>query len=211
MILWGTTNLKSSIEQGEFNCPQCQAVSPYTLKKSTEYFTIYFIPVIPLGVRGKFVECNQCRGAFTEAILSYDPTAEKVATQVTVFRILVAFMVHFQKTGVTHVTSCQSAYSELLGQEIPVEIVEHELQLALEPDSSPKNYILSEGATFAPDAKLQMMASAMDIIESEPVDNEHSRMVLAEFSQMLGFPEADFEQVLEVVAEISLMSKPGLE
>jgi hypothetical protein len=203
MIIWGTTNLKSTVGTGIFNCPQCQSEAPYTLKKATQFFTLYFIPLIPLGSQGQFVECNQCKGTFTEEILNYDPEEEERATQAAVFRILVAFMVKFHKTGEHHVAACQRAYSRLLDTEVPTEIVERELELAMKPDSIPENYIASEGNTFATEAKLQILASARNIILAEDVDNEHVQNLVGEFAMMLNLPEDDFEQIYEVVTEIA--------
>lgn len=203
MIIWGTTHLKSVVDSGVFNCPQCQSEVPYTRKKATEYFTLYFIPLFPLGARGRFIECNICNGTYTEEILSYDPDAEKVANQAAVFRILIAFMVHFRKTGVPHVQACQAAYSQLLDQDVPAEIVEKELQLALQPGSSPDAYIRSEGATFATEAKLQILASAKNILTAESADEEHVRMIMTQFCDLLGLPKEDFEQIYEVVNELA--------
>lgn len=205
MIVWGTTHLKSKIDEGVFNCPQCEKESPYTLKKATEYFTLYFIPIFPLGARGQFVECNICRGSYTEEILSFDPEAEEMAIQAAVFRILVAFMVRFHKTSELHVNACQRAYSRLLDQDVPTEIVEKELQLALQPGSDPEKYIRGEGNTFATEAKLQILASAKNIVTAEDVDPEHTKMVMEEFMVMLDLPREDYDQIIEVVDEVAAM------
>jgi len=203
MIIYGTTHIKSTVSTGDFNCPQCQAPAPYALKKATQFFTLYFIPLIPLGSRGKFVECKQCKGTFTEEILQYDPEEEERSTQAAVFRILVAFMVKFHKTGEPHVAACQRAYSRLLDTDVPTEIVERELQLAMQPNSTPENYISSEGNTFATEAKLQILASAKNIVLAEDVDEEHVSALISEFSVMLNLPRDDFDQIYEVVTEIA--------
>jgi len=203
MLIWGTTQLKSVVETGVFDCPQCQCETQYKRKKATEYFTLYFIPLIPLGFRGFVTECQQCKLTYTDDVLNFDPDAEKITNQAAVFRILISFMVYFHKTSEQHVEACQATYSRLLEQDVPVEIVEKELQLAMEPDAVPQAYIESEGNTFSTEAKLQILASAKFIVLAESVDEEHVQLVIGQCSEMMGLPGEDFEQIYEVVSQLA--------
>ena len=71
MIIFGTRGVKSTIEQGTFNCPQCESNQSYKLRKVTQFFTLYFIPLIPLGKKGEYVECQSCKGTFIPNVLKY--------------------------------------------------------------------------------------------------------------------------------------------
>jgi len=73
MIIFGTRGVKSTMEQGEFLCPQCASNKNYKHKKVTRFFTLYFIPLIPLGRIGEFVECQTCRGTYVPRVLDYKP------------------------------------------------------------------------------------------------------------------------------------------
>ncbi|WP_407933304.1 zinc-ribbon domain-containing protein [Galbibacter pacificus] len=64
MIIFGTRGIKSTIKSGDFNCPRCDTSKPYRHRKVTKFFTLYFIPIIPLGSAGEYVECNHCKGTF---------------------------------------------------------------------------------------------------------------------------------------------------
>jgi len=77
MIFFGTRGVKSTMEEGNFICPQCATDQAYKHKKVTRFFTLYFIPLIPLGKAGEFVECQNCQGTFVPRVLDYDPEAEK--------------------------------------------------------------------------------------------------------------------------------------
>ncbi len=68
-IIFGTRGVKSTIQEGTFLCPQCQDFTPYKHKKVTKFFTLYFIPLIPLGSQGTYVECQHCRNTFIERVL----------------------------------------------------------------------------------------------------------------------------------------------
>lgn len=68
-IIFGTRGVRSTIKEGKFLCPQCQEFTHYKHKKVTQFFTLYFIPLIPLGSKGTYVECQQCRNTFIERVL----------------------------------------------------------------------------------------------------------------------------------------------
>ncbi|MCB0652645.1 MAG: TerB family tellurite resistance protein [Saprospiraceae bacterium] len=71
MIIFGTRGVKSTIKEGQFLCPQCANNQKYKHKKVTRFFTLYFIPLIPLGSAGEFVECQGCKGTFIPRVLDY--------------------------------------------------------------------------------------------------------------------------------------------
>ena len=73
MIIFGTRGIKSTMSEGQFLCPQCATNKPYKHKKVTKFFTLYFIPLIPLGQAGEYVECQSCKGTFVPRVLDYKP------------------------------------------------------------------------------------------------------------------------------------------
>ena len=78
MIIFGTRGVKSTIKQGNFNCPQCESTQDFRHRKVTKFFTLYFIPLIPLGSAGEYVECRNCKGTFIPRVLDYEkkPSAD---------------------------------------------------------------------------------------------------------------------------------------
>ncbi len=71
MIIFGTRGVKSTIKEGQFDCPQCEGQKRYRHRKVTKFFTLYFIPLIPLGSAGEYVECMTCKGTFVTKVLNY--------------------------------------------------------------------------------------------------------------------------------------------
>jgi uncharacterized tellurite resistance protein B-like protein len=63
------------MSEGQFHCPQCEANQKYKHKKVRRFFTLYFIPLIPMGKIGEFVECQACRGTFIPKVLDYKKSA----------------------------------------------------------------------------------------------------------------------------------------
>jgi hypothetical protein len=71
MIIWGWRSLTSTMSTGPFACPECQAEANYAKKRARRFFTLYFIPVIPLNTLGEWIECARCKSSYKENVLNY--------------------------------------------------------------------------------------------------------------------------------------------
>ena len=76
MLIWGTRGRQMKIGEGSFNCPQCQMERAHTHKRSSLYFTLFFIPIFPIRNLGEYVECDGCAQAFDVRVLEYVPPTE---------------------------------------------------------------------------------------------------------------------------------------
>jgi hypothetical protein len=76
IILFGERGLTSRLDSGTFYCPQCDGERRYTLNQVRPWFTLYFIPIFPVGSADRFVECQSCGGKFVEDILEMPPPSE---------------------------------------------------------------------------------------------------------------------------------------
>lgn len=76
MIIFGTRGVNKTIERGVFDCPQCERDCDYNYIQVKRYFTLYFIPLIPLGSAGEYVECLDCRSTFVPRVLEYSEDHE---------------------------------------------------------------------------------------------------------------------------------------
>jgi uncharacterized protein (UPF0212 family) len=70
MIIWGSKNRFKKIDEGQFHCPKCGVNRDYHLKHAQRYFTLYFIPLVPIKNHGEFVECQTCVTTFDTAVLN---------------------------------------------------------------------------------------------------------------------------------------------
>ena len=74
MIIWGWKTVFRVIGSGVFSCPTCGADRNYERRKAQRFFTLFFIPLIPLKVIGEFIRCTYCKNDFRESVLAR-PTA----------------------------------------------------------------------------------------------------------------------------------------
>ena len=64
MIIYGYKNREIELSSGSFHCSNCGARRLYKHKKIVRYFTLFFIPLFPLGKLSEYVECQVCRRTY---------------------------------------------------------------------------------------------------------------------------------------------------
>jgi predicted RNA-binding Zn-ribbon protein involved in translation (DUF1610 family) len=73
-IIWGSRGLTSNKGHGKFYCPSCDEDDVnYDHKSVREWFTVYFIPIFPIGSAKHYVECQYCKNTFKESVLEMEP------------------------------------------------------------------------------------------------------------------------------------------
>src|SRR5687768_587685 len=96
LIIFGTRGVTYGSEGGQFFCPDCEGKEQYLHRKVRRFFTLYFIPVIPLDLLGEYIECQRCTSTYREDVLAFDPQqqadAEEAEFQKAMRRVLVLMM-----------------------------------------------------------------------------------------------------------------------
>lgn len=72
MIIFGTSGITSVEKKGIFHCPACGAGAAYQQKGVRRFFTLFFVPLIPLHKVADYVECGRCGGTFKPEVLSWN-------------------------------------------------------------------------------------------------------------------------------------------
>ena len=72
LILFGTKDRRKVEAQGQFICPKCGVNRDYEIISLREWFTLFFIPILPTASdegRDYFVECRTCNSTYdTDAL-----------------------------------------------------------------------------------------------------------------------------------------------
>jgi len=82
LIICGIRVFFHIIGQGVFYCQRCGAERPYRRRSGRKFFTLFFVPVIPLNKVGQHVQCTTCRTRFHPGVLTLSPAAEQGASAV---------------------------------------------------------------------------------------------------------------------------------
>ena len=72
LILFGTQDRRKVVADGQFICPKCGVERDYEVISIKEWFTLFFIPILPTANnegREEFVECKTCKKAYDTDVL----------------------------------------------------------------------------------------------------------------------------------------------
>lgn len=72
MIIFGTRGITSVLQKGTFHCPACGAGADFERKGVRRWFTLFFIPCIPLHQAADYLECKRCGGTFKPGVLTWN-------------------------------------------------------------------------------------------------------------------------------------------
>ena len=88
IILFGTKNvLRTDGTAVETACPRCNETGKIVGKSARQWFTIFFIPIIPMGSRTYFTECTHCNAQFGLSVAEFNQRmagAEQEKTQIAI-------------------------------------------------------------------------------------------------------------------------------
>ena len=82
MIIFGSAARERWIEAGSFRCPACRTQQRYDRFALRRYFTLYFIPIIPLGQLGEQIACAGCSSRFAPDVLFGPQSGEPILAEV---------------------------------------------------------------------------------------------------------------------------------
>lgn len=71
----GLTSRIKALEAGQFFCPNEQGTRGYQHLEQRRWFTLFFIPLIPLGGRGEWVQCQSCGATYDVGVLQQFPAS----------------------------------------------------------------------------------------------------------------------------------------
>jgi tellurite resistance protein len=77
LLIFGFAVFFRTVGEGDFHCPHCGGDRHYRHRVARRWFTLFFLPVIPLTRVGEIVECTTCRNRFNLGALR-PPTVEQM-------------------------------------------------------------------------------------------------------------------------------------
>jgi Tellurite resistance protein TerB len=76
LIIFGTRARAKAVATGRFFCSRCGADRNYVLQQIRRWFTLFFVPVLPMGkVLGEQVKCSTCGTCFRPEVLNTPTSA----------------------------------------------------------------------------------------------------------------------------------------
>jgi hypothetical protein len=91
LIIFGWRVVFFTLTRGTFHCPGCGGDREYRRRQGRNFFTLFFVPVIPLmKAGGEFVECDACHGRWNPAVLDVPTTAQLAQMPAMLLRLAIA-------------------------------------------------------------------------------------------------------------------------
>ena len=79
LIILGLRVFYRTLAQGTFHCRCCGGDRPYRHRAGRRWFTVFFVPLIPLTSVGDHVQCTTCRTRYVTDVLGQPTTAQMQA------------------------------------------------------------------------------------------------------------------------------------
>jgi hypothetical protein len=79
LIIWGLRVFYHTVGEGVFHCRKCGGDRQYRHRAGRRFFTLFFIPIIPLNKVGEHVQCTTCHTRYVMDVLTL-PTAAQMQT-----------------------------------------------------------------------------------------------------------------------------------
>ena len=117
LIIFGLRVFYRTIAQGTFHCRRCGGDREYRHRSGRRWFTLFFLPVIPLNSVGEHVQCSTCRTRYMTEVLSQPTTAQMQAALPIGMRAAVSAML--RSGDPTSPVSRQRAIEAVIGAGTP--------------------------------------------------------------------------------------------
>lgn len=202
MIIWGSRGITSSTSTGEFHCPRCGPSRTYAHQEVRRWFTLYFIPLIPLDKAGEYIECRQCGGTFGVEAKDYDPVLEEQRSLDKAKRTLVATCVRAGNIDRARIEAIQAALQHLTGVHFDSQEIEKEIQLAQQVPINLQTIIPSLCANFTEQGNSTVLAAACLALSRDGRLLAADEPVLRELGQALGMTRRAMDEVLTKMPRI---------
>ena len=200
MIIFGTRGITTTPERGQFFCPQCNSNQSYNYRRVRRFFTLYFIPVIPLDKLGEYVECPACQGTYDPEILNFDPEAADMKLEalffVAVKHVMIGMLLADGEIDDREVEMLQSQYQELTGTQIPEDELREEIAVIHAAGDSPVDLVSRLSDQLNPNGKEIVMRAAYNIAVSDGVFDDSEQLLLAQIGEAMGLTKAHLAGIM---------------
>ena len=186
MIIFGTKGRDSRVGQGQFSCPQCRMQRAYEHKSVKRYFTLYFIPVIPLGSAGEYVQCESCGGTFGTEILTYDAEEERMKTASSLRRMAVLFLLDLNRANAQELENLQDIVGDVVNRDIEATDLAQDVRAAQEANADLIKHVKRETDEFTDEGKWLLLWTVRRILEKSRPLASHERDRLLEVGKAIG-------------------------
>jgi len=213
MILFGTRGVTTKAANGHFYCPSCASENAYVHKKVRRFFTLYFIPVIPLDLVGEYIECQVCKDTFKKEVLAHLPQPGsgeiEAEFQRAIKHVMVLMALADGQVEEAEIQSMRHIFSRVAGRDVSEQDLRDEAKFARAGSQTVSHY-LGEVSPYINDLGKEMIIKAIFFVAvADGVFQDAEKQLLADTAKALEVSSAHLKGILaEVQAPPSQDSLP---
>lgn len=204
MIIFGTRGVTTTPDKGQFFCPQCNDQTAYRLKRVRRFFTLYFIPLIPLDKLGEYVECPRCQGTYDVGILNYDPSQENARFEalffVAVKQVMIGMLLADGHIDDGEVLMLQSQFQLLTGAEVSEQDLREEIAEIQKAGTNPLEMLGGLASGLNDSGKETVIRAAYAIAHADGEFDASEVAMLQDIGKSLGLTSAHLNGILHELA-----------
>jgi uncharacterized tellurite resistance protein B-like protein len=200
MIIFGTRGVTTTPDRGNFHCPSCNSKMEYELKRVRKFFTLFFIPVIPLDDLGEYVECMACKNSYKPDVLNYDPVANAREVEAEFHAAIKKVMIHILLAdGViddSEVDTVQDVYQQITGNQIEKNRLLDEIKLIEKSEEDFASMLVSLQGCLNDEGKEMVVKAALYVARADGEIQEEEKEMLVKIGKNLGMTQAHLRGVV---------------
>jgi uncharacterized membrane protein YebE (DUF533 family) len=209
-IIFGTRGVTWTLKSGQFACPGCGGTQQaYDHKSVRRFFTLYFIPVIPLNKLGEYVQCRRCGGQYNVEVLDHDPAAQSARLRAEFIehtkRVMILAALADGEVDDREAEAITRIYRDLSGAELTGPELRREVALARQAGVTAPEYAGRFAETLNEHGKEMVLRSVMLVLGADGRSDEAAGKLLLDLGRVLNVSAAHFRGI---VAEMSEPSEP---
>jgi len=202
LIIYGTRGITSTLERGRFYCPSCGPKCSYCHRQVRRYFTLYFIPIIPLDQLGNYIECQSCRATYKRDVLDYDPEAEREEAEAefrTVMRrVMVDMMMADGVIDEEELKTLATIYEQVAEKPFSKRRLQQELdRLEQEGEAGTVAYLKGAGAYLNHNGKVLVLRAALAVAAADGDFQEEEQALVGQYATALGITDKQFRALVD--------------
>ena len=204
-IIFGSQGVTSTRERGQFHCPGCDERRSYAHKRVRRFFTLYFIPLIPLDLLGEYIECNSCKGTYDLVVLEYDPAVAgaKLEAQFerAVKRTMVMMMMADGVVDAEEIKTIREVYANVMDRELPEEAVRDEIRKAKQSHRSLTEQLSQLAGGLNSEGKEIVLKAAFLVAMADGELHDDEKQLLVNIGEALQMTQAHMRGAVDSLRE----------
>lgn len=197
MIIYGTKGKQVQTGSGQFHCPRCSREQSYKHMTVKRYFTLYFIPVLPIGTAGEFIECSRCGGTFDTAVLTFDPEQAHEDYVNAMRRMGVLYLLETNRCTSSALSALENAVNEFCETTIDRQEIATDVRQAQSASPEIRRFFKNQAAELSDEGKAAVLAMLQQVLLNSGGIMPDDESLLADLGKAMGLRARQVKQLLE--------------